>query len=246
VKLEILRNLLKITIRTLTPAREYSLQPLSRTFGCERGTPIDRFYIKKFIADYKHLFVGDCAEIGYPEFCSALEVPIEHITSLGLQSQNGFRSVYCNLESGILPDEKYDLIIVTQTFNFIRNYQAAIANSSRLLNEGGVMLGTVSGLSSVSTYDDSRWGDFYRFSSRAIGVAMSEVYDNVELKVFGNFYAAIHFLAGFAVEDLASVELLQEADQLFPLVIGFKVSRPKMLDNSPNRCSGNPQDKNLP
>lgn len=53
----------------LSPKRDYflfpvrNLHPISSKFGFDRGTPIDRYYIEKFLNNYREYIHGKCLEI---------------------------------------------------------------------------------------------------------------------------------------------------------------------------------------
>lgn len=229
----ILKNKLKKLItkikRRLFPASDISIKVMSRKFGYDRGTPIDRIYINNFLKKHESLFVGDCLEVGYPEFLLNFSVPLNQITVLGVNNPDKrFNYFVCDLSlRKELPKKKFDLFVCTQTFNFIKDYSTAIENSAKLLKEDGSMIGTVSGLSALSQFDDDRWGDYYRFSPRAICEVLSRSFHDVEIEVYGNLYSAIHYLAGHSYEDLQYKYLIETSDRLYPVIIGFTARSPK-------------------
>src|SRR5688500_3736101 len=45
-----------------------SLQPVSRQFGLDRGSPIDRYYMRKFLKENQSLITGKLIEIGDDHF----------------------------------------------------------------------------------------------------------------------------------------------------------------------------------
>jgi hypothetical protein len=220
---------IQLLIRKFITGKDINLLPLSRKFGYERGTPIDRIYIDEHLKKNSKLFKGECLEIGFPEFLLKFKVPKKDITILGInKTRNKFNFLNCDLtNTESLPDRKFDLFVCTQTYNFISNYSLAVQNSARLINRDGTLLGTVSGLSTLSQYDNDRWGDYYRFSSRAIEEVLRNYFNEVEVTSYGNLYSTIHFLAGYSYEDLESKILVMERDDLYPMIIGFKASKPK-------------------
>ncbi len=225
-----LKRIGQFLMRKIFFSNDIKLFPLSRKFGYDRGTPIDRIYIKNYLCKYSHLFNGECLEIGFPEYLLEFSTPIDKINVIGVNKKNRkFKFINCDLtDSKSLPNKKFNLFICTQTYNFIENYSAAIENSARLISENGALLGTVSGLSTLSKYDDDRWGDYYRFSPNAIRKILLNYFNHVEVTSYGNLYSAIHYLAGFSYEDLESPHLLTESDELFPVIIGFMASSPKI------------------
>ncbi len=192
--LEIFKNIFKFLIRKVLHINDISLYPASRVFGYDRGLPIDRFYINEFLTKQAKLFKGSCVEIGYPEFALKFNIPPENITVIGVNGGGrDFRYINCDLTSECtLPESVFDLFICTQTLNFISDYKSAVKNSSKLISKEGAFVGTVSGLSTLSKYDEDRWGDYYRFSERAIREALLEYFYDVEIVTYGNLYSAIH------------------------------------------------------
>lgn len=226
----ILKNILQFSIRKLVRAQKLKLTPVSRSFGYDRGTPIDRIYIADFLKRNINCFKGDCLEIGYPEFLLKFNVPIDNINVIGVNdNKSPYKFINCDLTDGLsIPAKKFDLFVCTQTYNFIYDYVRAVENSARLLKDTGTLIGTVSGLSSVSSYDDSRWGDYYRFSTTCIKQVLGQFFNNVEVFSYGNFFSTIHYLAGYSYQDVLDKNLLMESDPLYPIIICFKASNPKI------------------
>ena len=54
------------------------LSPISREFGLDRGLPIDRFYMERFLAAHAHHIRGAVLEIGEPTYADAILDRIVH------------------------------------------------------------------------------------------------------------------------------------------------------------------------
>lgn len=206
-----------------------AIVPLSDNFGYNRGLPIDRKYIYDFIDKHNADIVGNCLEVGYPELLLRKNTPYNKISVIGKnQSDSEFIFYDCDLtDADSIPNVKFDTFICTQTYNFIYDFAKAVANSAKLTSPSGVLLGTVAGISQISKYDEERWGDYFRFTPRAIKKLLEEHFDSVQITEYGNLYAAIHFLAGFSYEDLEFPEAIFDRDTNYPLIIGFRCSNPK-------------------
>src|SRR5260370_93517 len=55
-----------------------SLEPVSRSFGYDRGTPIDRYYIERFLKWHRGDIRGRALEIGDASYCRRFDSGITH------------------------------------------------------------------------------------------------------------------------------------------------------------------------
>ena len=125
-----------------------------------------------------------------------------------------------------LPKNTIDCFILTQTLNFIYDYESAVKGLYQILNTNGVGLITVSGISQISKYDYDRWGDYWRFTDLSIKKIFESVFgkNNIEVSTYGNVLAATAFLHGVSAEELSSEELF-ENDINFQLTIAVKATK---------------------
>lgn len=233
--LDQLRNLAKMVVRKRTQVvfgDMARVQPVSRIYGWERGTPIDRYYIEQFLQAHQDCIQGFSAEVAEARYITqfganvtarAVLAPAEGI---GKKSPGTEVFVVDLTKTDTVPEEKFDTFVCTQTYNFIYEARAAIANSRRLLKPGGRLVGTVAGFCQVSRYDADRWGDYWRFSEAATRRMLEEVFEGgVVIQSYGNALASQAFLQGLAVEDLPRADLLDVADPDYPVIIGFVATR---------------------
>jgi len=196
--------------------------PVSTLMGCDRGTPIDRYYIERFLQESQNLIQGSVLEIA--DSCYSRRFGgdrVERFEVLHATPGNRQATVVGDLtDAATLPENAVDCFICTQTFNFIFEVQRAVLGAHRLLKPGGVLLATVSGLSQVSRYDMERWGDYWRFTTASALKLFEPVFrGGVEIASFGNVLAATAFLQGLAVEDLPDRALLDENDPDYQILI---------------------------
>jgi hypothetical protein len=208
--------------------------PISRAFGRERGTPIDRLYIDAFLGQHREDIRGEILEVGElqyvqkfgkPDVVGTILVPALDATKCGVRTAQVIVADLSKPEA--LPEGKFDCFVCTQTLNFIYDVKGAIAGAHRLLNTKGVLLGTVAGYcTQVSRYDAARWGDYWRFSGNTVGRLLSEVFENApEVTSYGNALAAQALIQGVSVEDLPNRTLLNSKDEDYPIIIGFKCQK---------------------
>jgi len=185
--------------------------PITRSFGFERGQPVDRYYIERFLARHAADVHGRVLEIGediYTRQFGGERVRAADI--LDLKTDNPRATLVADLTRGEeLPGDAFDCVIFTQTLQFIYDAPAAIRTLHRIIRPGGVLLGTFPAVSQICRYDMDRWGDYWRFTTASIGRLLGDVFgaSQVEVGSYGNVLAAISFLQGLAAGDLEPREL---------------------------------------
>lgn len=202
------------------------VKPFSKVFGFDRGQPIDRYYIEKYLLENRHHIKGVVLEIGDDFYGKKFGTNILKIEILNYVNSSEATIIGDLTNIFTLPKNKIDCFICTQTLNFIYNFQDAIKGSYYLLKKGGVILATVAGISQISRYDMERWGDYWRFTPLSIQKAFTEVFgkDNVEVDFYGNVLSAIAFLEGLAVDELTKEEL-DYKDPDYPVSINIFARR---------------------
>lgn len=213
------RNVSKVRWKNLR-----STEPLSDIFGYDRGSQsIHRYYIDKFIALHQDKITGNVLEVGeslYTDRFSSGVIQHAVIHYNEIKGKNYFIGDLTKIET--LPREKFDCFICTQTFNFIYDFKAAIRGSHYLLKENGFLIATVSGIQQISSYDASRWGDYWRFSRQSCVKMFSEVFgaDNINVVCYGNVLSSVAALEGMTSMELTHDEL-DFSDSKYELIIGI-------------------------
>lgn len=201
------------------------LEPVSRLFGFDRGTPIDRYYVEKFLSCNDVRIKGNILEIAESTYSRRFTTDKNahfHVLTLDVPPVEDTIIKGDLTDVRNLPEDMIDCFICTSTLNFIYDVKAAIRGCYRLLAPGGYLLVTVSGLTQISQYDMVRWGDYWRFNELSIRKLMEEVFeqDKIEVVSYGNLAAVVAELQGLALEDLESLEILEKVDKDYPLTIG--------------------------
>ncbi|MCL2074549.1 MAG: glycosyltransferase [Marinilabiliaceae bacterium] len=218
----------KHTIFTVTDL--FRVTPLSTCFGFDRGKPIDRYYIEKFLYDNRQYFKGRILEVAqdwYSSKYAALnktndEKPIIETLHLdGTEKKVTIVGDLTNLQT--LPENRYDCFVCTQVLHVIYDVSAALEGAYKLLKEGGVFLATTTGISQICRGDMDRWGDYWRFTNKSLELLFQKTqFKEVEIVPMGNVLAACAFLQGLALEELPKKELLDIIDDNYQLIIGIK------------------------
>lgn len=202
--------------------------PVSSTFGLDRGTPIDRYYIDAFLSCNSKHITGNVLEVAESNYSIKYGENVNKyliINPVGVDDNTNVVGDLTNMST--LPAELIDCFICTQTFNFIYDLEKAVAGAYHLLKPGGVLLATVAGLCQVSRYDMDRWGDYWRFTTASVQRAFGQVFEeNLDVRSYGNVLAACAILQGIAVEDLPNPTLLDDNDPDYQVVIAIIARKP--------------------
>lgn len=205
-----------------------SLEPVSRSFGHDRGTPIDRYYIERFLQRHSRDMHGRTLEVGDATYTRRFgEDRVTHADILHTPPGGRNATIIGDLASGQgIPAAAFDCIILTQVLPFIFDVRAAVANCHRALKPGGVILATVPCISQISQFDMERWGDFWRFTTLSARRLFGEAFagGTVEVESHGNVLAATAFLQGLAVEEVTK-DRLDHHDPVYQLIVTIRAVR---------------------
>lgn len=205
-----------------------STVPISNDFGLSRGTSIDRYYIESFLQEYNADIKGAVLEIAESTYTKQFDHGVTSFEILHVDESNRKATIIGDLtQPETLPDKTVDCFICTQTLNFIFDVRRAIEGCFKLLKDGGVFLGTVSGISQISRYDMNRWGDYWRFTDLSLKKLFAEYFreENITIQMYGNVFAANAFLQGLALEDIEDRSLLNVRDIDYQVTLGIRAVR---------------------
>jgi SAM-dependent methyltransferase len=206
------------------------LQPVSRRYGADRGKPIDRWYIERFLAAHSDDVRGrvlEVAETTYTQWYGGDDVTSSDV--LHAAPGNPDATLVGDLSTGAgIPSEAFDCFIMTQTLHVIYDIAAAVQGTRNLLAPGGVLLATVPGISQISPDGRRDWGDWWRFTSDSVKRLFGDVYgeENIEVEPHGNVLSSACFLYGFAAEELTEAELAHRDEDFELLMTVRAVKRP--------------------
>jgi SAM-dependent methyltransferase len=187
------------------------LAPVSRHWGFNRGTPIDRFYIAEFVQAHQADIHGNTLEVGTDTYTRRFGGGrVVRGDVLHLLEGNPKSTIVGDLtQADHIESDRFDAVILTQVLPFIYECSSAVRSVFRILKPGGVVLVTVPGISQISRKDMDQWGDYWRFTSRSVSRLFCDVFGeaNVKIDVYGNVLSAISFLHGLGAEELLPGEL---------------------------------------
>ncbi len=197
-------------------------EPISRQFGTERGTPIDRYYIDEFLGNHAELIGGDVLEIEDSVYTVRFgKDKVAHSIVMDVSSQSSHVSFNGNLETGEgIRDEIADCFILTQTLMYIFDLKSAVHNIGRLLKKGGNALITCSGISQNSKRCMDDYGCCFNFNTDALRKIFEQEpgMKVLEAGSYGNVKTVSAHLNGLCCEDLEADDFAPN-DKYYPLIV---------------------------
>jgi SAM-dependent methyltransferase len=202
--------------------------PISADFGFDRGTPVDRYYVEAFLATHSGDIRGRALEVGDASYCRQFGTGIVRQDVLHVAADNPDATIVGDLSiPGVLPEDAFDCLVVTQTLHLIYDMHAAVAEMYRALKPGGVLLLTCPGVSQVDRRD---WGAtwFWSITRPAAEHMFADAFGaaNVTVETRGNVYAAVCFLEGLALEEVDTAKL-EVLDLSYPIIVTVRARKPE-------------------
>lgn len=208
---ERLRALRKVWYRTPAGRANFGdlrhVSPIGGEYGFRRGTPVDRYYIERFMADHTLDVRGRVLEIKDDDYTvkyggdrvSASEV-------LDIDPDNPKATVVADLaDAKDVPPDAYDCVILTQVLQLIYDTRSAVETLHRILKPGGVLLATFPGLCRIGRDELPYWS--WTFSKLSATRLFGEFFEDLDVRAHGNALVAVAFIHGVALEELTREEM---------------------------------------
>jgi SAM-dependent methyltransferase len=198
--------------------------PVSMDWGFDRGTPVDRFYIERFLNEYRADIRGRVLEVKDAQYSTRFGVGVTQIEVLDIDDSNQDATLIGDLsKTDGLPTGSFDCFVLTQTLQYIFDIRSALENAYGMLSPNGVLLVTAP---SVSRIDPEASADFWRFTTASCSRLFGDVFgpENITVTSYGNVLTCCAFLQGFAAEELSASELAVN-DPAFPLILAIRAQK---------------------
>lgn len=202
------------------------LRPISNKYGFDRGKPIDRYYIEKFLFEHQIDIKGKCLEIhdnAYTVKFGGARVSQSDV--LDINTKNKLANIHDDLKQlTTVPSNTYDCLIITQTLGLIDDYQSTLKECRRIIQPGGHLLFTGSSIGPIWDLKGSLW----KFTPAGTNHIFSQFFTPKDLtvKTYGNLLTAQAYLVGLATEELTTPEL-DYHDPHFPVIITVRAVKSK-------------------
>ncbi len=206
------------------------LTPVGRKLGRDRGLPIDRYYIERFLAVNTDGIRGHVLEIGDDRYTRKFGGDrVTRSDVLHVDSDNPLATIVADLtRADHVPSNLFDCIILTQTLSFIYDVHAVVTSLHRILKPGGIVLATAGGITQISRGHTDRWDYYWGFTTRSARLLFEAAFPpaGVRVEAFGNLLAATAFLHGLAAEELRPDEL-DHRDPEYEFLIAVTATKPR-------------------
>ena len=103
------------------------VRPLDDAFGFGRGTPVDRYYIDRFLTERAGDVRGRVLEIKDAAYTEQFgDGHVTHSDVLDIDASNPLATVVADLaDAATVPDDTYDCVILTQTLQLVYDVRAS-------------------------------------------------------------------------------------------------------------------------
>lgn len=196
--------------------------PVSEAWGYDRGTPVDRVYIHRFLDRHREAITGRVLEVQDDRYTKRFGHAVERSDVLDIDPANPRATVVGDLASpAAFEPDAFDCFVLTQTLQFVYDVQSAVTTVRRLLRPGGVVLATVPAASRVSRGRVDR--EFWRFTAASVRRLFAGEFGpgNVDVVTYGNSLAVTASIVGLAFEELPRWALDTD-DEHFPLIVAVR------------------------
>jgi SAM-dependent methyltransferase len=204
------------------------LAPISASFGFDRGTPIDRYYLRRFLLEEQEAIRGVTGEVSESRYVDEFGGDrVERVEVIDIDADNPKATIVTDLaRAGSLPHETFDALVIVQTLQYTSPLDEALRTCLHALVPGGTLLLALPAL----TPHDPRIPedrDYWRFLPAGVTALLHAAAPEARLHVqgYGNLVAALAFLHGVSAEELRPDELAHE-DPRFPVLVCARVDVP--------------------
>jgi len=197
-------------------------EPVSRRFGADRGRPVDRVYIERFLARHAGDIRGRCVEIYEPTYVERFGGDeVDQVDVLDAAADAPRATIHGDLSA--LPAGAFACFVLTQTLQLIADPATALRQAHAALRPGGVLLATVPGISQLASHDDN-FPDHVRYTAAGLRALAVPVFGTVEIEAPGNVVTATAFLYGLAEHEVDPRAFARE-DPDYELVVCLRAVR---------------------
>lgn len=199
--------------------------PLSDHWGRDRGTPVDRYYIERFLAEERNAIRGRVLEVMNSEYTERFGVAVEQRDVIDIDPSNQDATIVADLAAPhSVPSDLFDCFILTQTLQYIYDVRSAVDHAHRILRPGGTLLCSVPSVSRIARLQLE--SEYWRLTPAGCSRLFGDAFPGGDVAVHGhgNVLTAVAFLVGMAVEELSSRELRHD-DPFFPLVVTIRATK---------------------
>jgi len=190
--------------------------PFSGTFGFDRGTPVDRFYLHRFLDANRACITGRVLEVQVPSYTRTYGQAVETSHTVDLDPRFG-ATYTCNLaDAPQIPSDYYDCFLLPNTLPHVEDLSRVLQTVLRVVKPGGAILASAALLLPLIPDGD----DFWRLSPEGWRRTLAREWAGCEVLVegHGNCLSSAAAMYGLALEELREAEL-SSSDPRYPVLV---------------------------
>ncbi len=207
----------------------YRTNPISPIFGLDRGFPVDRYYIERFLDKHRTDVRGRCLELGDATYIKKFgDDRVTGIDVLHVVPGDPEATIVADLTcADHIRADTFDCIIFTQGLQMIYDMRAALRQLHRILRPGGVLLVTSHGISKIGRrLGRDPWGEYWRITTQSAERLFAETFPGARIDVgsYGNVLAAVCALHGMVSDEIGKPEL-DHYDPDFEVIVTIRAQK---------------------
>ena len=199
--------------------------PFSSSFGFDRGTAVDRYYLHAFLKRHADSISGRVLEIQSPGHANLFGRGI--VEAHGIDIDGHHKPTYhCDLAQaeGVVPSDYYDCFLLPNTLSVLKDIDECLRQALRVVKPGGVILASTGCLTPLV----ADYPEYWHPTKAGWEVLLARLWPNCEIVVesHGNCLVAVAEMLGLSMEELKPTEL-EVNDPRYPVLITIFCRKPK-------------------
>jgi hypothetical protein len=199
-------------------------RPFSDSFGFERGSPIDRHYVNRFLEAHRSLITGSVLEIQLTGYTDRFGRGVQEAHTLDINPD--FAPTYCcDLAEArtLVPASRYDCFLLPNTLYALTDLEGSLREAYRIVRPGGAILATTATF--VPLVPDG--ADYWRLTEAGWRELAGRVWPAgcFDVTAYGNCLSAAAAMLGLAAEELTDEELDHYSPR-YPVLVGIVCRKP--------------------
>jgi hypothetical protein len=180
--------------------------PFSATFGFERGTPLDRYYLHCFLDLHRRLITGRVLEVQNSSYTHRFGIGVADAHTFDIRPD--FSPTYrCDFArcGDVIADASYDCLLLPNTLPHLKELEPSLAHAWRIVRPGGAILASAAGLLPLTGDVPEYW----RFTPDGWRERLATAWPGAAIDVegHGNALTSVAAQLGLAHEELSRREL---------------------------------------
>ena len=182
-------------------------EPLSQSWGFDRGLPIHRYYVECFLREAAGDVHGDCLEFQEDSYTTRFGgSAVRTLDVLHLDASNPHATIVADLtQPNDVPSDRFDCIICTHVLHLVGEVDTLVRELRRILKPGGVLLVATPLVSMCGP----RSHELCRLTPEGLQLVLKRAFGEgkVGVRAYGNSLTAAGEIRGLVAGEFSAAEL---------------------------------------